>query len=115
MGAQEQSQITLPSTPRHTTYVELGAGHGVQQRGELVLPHFAVIDDTDLQYRAVQHHKVDGHQRLLLLHVISHLAIPRNVRIKLGERRVVAGVLGDKRLLVCLPDLVVLFAPRRNV
>lgn len=49
--------------------------HLLEQGRELVLPLVAVLHQRELEVRAVQEHKLDVEDRLLLLHIISHLCV----------------------------------------
>lgn len=49
--------------------------HLLEQRGELVLPLVAVLHQRELELRAVQEHKLDVEDCLLLLHVVSDLCV----------------------------------------
>lgn len=49
--------------------------HLLEQSRELVLPLVAVLHQRELEIRAVQQHKLDIEDCLLLLHVISNLGV----------------------------------------
>lgn len=55
--------------------------HLLEQGRELVLPLTAVLHQRELEVRAVQQHKLDVEDRLLLLHVISHLRVAEKAHI----------------------------------
>lgn len=66
--------------------------HLLEQGREFVLPLVAVLHQRELEVRAVQEHKLDVQDRLLLLHIISHLCVAERAhtsplgRLFLGRR-----------------------------
>lgn len=58
--------------------------HLLEQSRELVLPLVAVLHQRELEIRAVQQHKLDVEDGLLLLHIISNLCVAERAHIRAG-------------------------------
>mmetsp|Transcript_24323 Transcript_24323/g.56046 ORF Transcript_24323/g.56046 Transcript_24323/m.56046 type:complete len:693 (+) Transcript_24323:3321-5399(+) len=93
---------------------ELALGVRVEQAEQLVLPLGAMVGEGRLEQGAVDLDKVDRVRDLLALDVRLLLAVLGHVRVVVLERAVGLGVAPNVRLLVHLPDRLVL-VPVREV